>query len=103
MTKYDVYDSYDCIVRGNFPSFKSAIKFKMANNRMDWKIVKREYKQSTEKQKRTVSYIEQKLDIKFDGNIEDFYEVSDFIGDYLDEAKSLYRDACESYYSNFYY
>ena len=75
----------------------------MANNRMDWKIVKREYKQSTEKQKRTVSYIEQTLDIKFDGNIEDFYEVSDFIGDYLDEAKSLYQDACESYYSNFDY
>ena len=46
MTKYDIYDSYNYIVRGNFPSFKSAIKFKMANNRMDWKIVKREYKQS---------------------------------------------------------
>lgn len=103
MVKYDIYDSYDHIVRGDFPSFKSAIKFKIANNRLDWKIIKRDYRQSTKKQKNTIAFIEQMLNIEFKGNIEDFYEVSDFIYNYLDDAKSNYQDACESYYSNFDY
>ena len=38
-------------------------------------------KKSSEKQKNTVQFIENWCSITFEGNINDFYEVSDFISD----------------------
>lgn len=36
--KYCVYDSYNHIVRGGFPTWKAAYIFKITMNRLDWKI-----------------------------------------------------------------
>lgn len=56
-------------------------------------------KKSTKKQKNTVHFIESWCDITFEGNINDFFEVSDFISDYLDIAKEVALDAITSYTS----
>ena len=43
--------------------------------------------------------VEEWCDITFEGNINDFYEVSDFLADYLDTAKEIAEDAAASYWS----
>ena len=42
-------------------------------------------------------------DCSFDGNIDDFNEVSAFLNENLDDAKARAEDAVSSYYSNFDY
>ena len=51
---------------------------------------------TTNKQKAAVHFCEQWLDITFEGNIEDKYQVSMFLSEYLQEAKDLYNEIrCE--------
>ena len=51
---------------------------------------------TTNKQKAAVHFCEQWLDITFEGNIEDKYQVSNFLSEYLQEAKDLYNEIrCE--------
>ena len=51
---------------------------------------------TTNKQKAAVQFCEQWLDITFEGNIEDKYQVSMFLSEYLQEAKDLYNEIrCE--------
>lgn len=51
---------------------------------------------TTDKQKAAVHFCEQWLNITFEGNINDFQQVSYFLSIYLDEAKSLYNEVrCE--------
>ena len=51
---------------------------------------------TTDRQKATVQFCEQWLDITFEGNIEDKYQVSIFLSEYLQEAKDLYNEIrCE--------
>lgn len=51
---------------------------------------------TTNKQKAAVQFCEQWLNITFEGNINDFQQVSYFLSIYLDEAKSLYNEVrCE--------
>ena len=51
---------------------------------------------TTNKQKAAVQFCEQWLDITFEGNIEDKYQVSIFLSEYLQEAKDLYNEIrCE--------
>ena len=51
---------------------------------------------TTNKQKAAVHFCEQWLNITFEGNINDFQQVSYFLSIYLDEAKSLYNEVrCE--------
>lgn len=51
---------------------------------------------TTNKQKEAVHFCEQWLNITFEGNINDFQQVSYFLSIYLDEAKSLYNEVrCE--------
>lgn len=51
---------------------------------------------TTNKQKAAVHFCEQWLNITFEGNINDFQQVSYFLSIYLDEAKSLYDEVrCE--------
>ena len=45
------------------------------------------HKQSTKRQREAVKYTEAWLQIKFNGNINNFYECSAFLETYLDEAK----------------
>ena len=51
---------------------------------------------STERQRAAVHFCEQWLNITFEGNINDRWQVSVFLGEYLQEAKDLYDELrCE--------
>lgn len=51
---------------------------------------------TTNKQKAAVQFCEQWLDITFEGDIENKYQVSIFLSEYLQEAKDLYNEIrCE--------
>ena len=55
---------------------------------------------TTNKQKAAVHFCEQWLDVTFDGDINNFKQVSYFLSIYLDDAKQLYdeiRGEYESY------
>ena len=51
---------------------------------------------TTERQKSAVHFCEKWLHISFDGDINDRTQVSDFLAEYLDDAKNLYEEIrCE--------
>ena len=51
---------------------------------------------TTNRQRAAVHFCEQWLNITFEGNIEDKYQVSIFLSEYLQEAKDLYNEIrCE--------
>ena len=51
---------------------------------------------TTNRQRAAVHFCEQWLNITFEGNIEDKYQVSIFLGEYLQDAKNLYNEVrCE--------
>lgn len=54
---------------------------------------------TTKRQKEAVHFCEEWLDISFEGDINNFNQVSNFLSMYLDSAKSTFNDAVESYYS----
>ena len=54
---------------------------------------------TTKRQKAAVNFCEEWLDISFEGDINDFNQVSNFLSIHLDHAKSNFRDAAESYNS----
>jgi hypothetical protein len=57
----------------------------------------------TDKQKNAVHFCEEWLHISFEGNINSKQDVSDFLSEYLDEAKCLYmeiRYEYETYLNN---
>lgn len=54
---------------------------------------------TTKRQKEAVYFCEEWLDISFEGDINNFNQVSNFLSMYLDSAKSTFNDAVESYYS----
>ena len=51
---------------------------------------------TTGKQKAAVHFCEQWLNVTFNGDIDNFQQVSNFLSEYLEEAKSTYDEiACE--------
>ena len=51
---------------------------------------------TTKRQRAAVHFCEQWLNITFEGNIEDKYQVSIFLGEYLQDSKNLYNEVrCE--------
>lgn len=55
------------------------------------------------KQKKAVQFCEMWLKIKFNGDINNFNQVHQFLSIYLDDAKITAEDAISSYYSHFDY
>ena len=47
---------------------------------------------ATDRQKAAIHFCEQWLNITFEGNINNRFEVSIFLGEYLQEAKNLYDE-----------
>ena len=47
---------------------------------------------TTDRQKAAIHFCEQWLNITFEGNINNRFEVSIFLGEYLQEAKNLYDE-----------
>lgn len=76
-----------------------ALQYAAGVGRPDWSVkeVRKEHiRKSTERQRSAVHFCEQFLHVKFDGNLNDFYDVSEFLSEYLDDAKNLYDEiACE--------
>ena len=51
---------------------------------------------ATPRQKAAIKFCEEWLDIEFTGNIDDKFQVSEFLSEYLQEAKDLYNElVCE--------
>lgn len=102
MKKYIVYDTTDSPVSTPFNTYKDAETYKIIHGRPDW-IIKLTHthieRKSTEKQRKAILFIEKWCHVTFEGDINDFYEVSDFLADYLDTAKEVVEDTVASYYS----
>lgn len=102
MKKYIVYDTTGNPVGVPFNTWEDAETYKMIYGRPDWIIrlsIIRIDRKSTERQRRAVSFVEEWCNISFEGNIDNFYEVSDFLADYLDIAKEIAEDATSAYWS----
>ena len=101
MKKYTIYDSTGTIV-ATLTTMRDALDFKHIRGNNTWiiKVIEPlKNKQSTERQKSAVKFVEEWLNITFTGNINDFYEVSDFLSEYLDEAKQMYDEVYNEYTS----
>ena len=102
MKKYIAYDATGNPVGVPFNTWEDAETYKMIYGRPDWIVrlsIIRIDRKSTERQRRAVSFVEEWCNISFEGNIDDFYEVSDFLADYLDTAKEIAEDATSAYWS----
>lgn len=105
--KYIVYDTTNRPVGVPFNSYEDAATYKIIYGRQDWKIVtinqsdilRQQKRVSTQRQRAAVKYCCAWLEIEFDGDINNFYDCSDFLSEYLDSAKDkedLVRElACE--------
>ena len=95
--KFAVIDNTNHLVRC-FDSYQLADNFRSMNGRLDWLIVSYypSNNKSTIKQVAAVHFCEQWLNVTFDGDINNFQQVSNFLSEYLEEAKSTYDEiACE--------
>lgn len=100
--KYIVYDTTGHPVGVPFNKYEDAATYKCIYGRQDWTIKRIDTrrlsgnKKSTDRQKAAIHFCESWLQIKFTGNINDFYEVSDFLSEYLELAKDQYTEIkCE--------
>ena len=101
MKKYTIYDSTGTIV-ATLTTMRDALDFKHIRGNNTWTIKIIEplrNRQSTARQKGAVKFVEEWLNITFTGNINDFYEVSNFLSEYLDEAKQMYDEVYNEYTS----
>ena len=101
MKKYTIYDSTGTIV-ATLTTMRDALDFKHIRGNNTWTIKIIEplrNRQSTARQKGAIKFVEEWLNITFTGNINDFYEVSDFLSEYLDEAKQMYDEVYNEYTS----
>ena len=106
MKRYIVFDKTGNKVGIPFTSYKDAEEYKIIFGRPDWTVELVDFrinKRSTARQRAAIHFCEDWLDIQFTGNIEDFYDCSEFLSEYLDSAKEVSFDAESSYYSNFQY
>ena len=98
MKKYKICDSTGTQV-AILTTMRDALDFKHIRGNNNWTIKILEplkNKQSTARQRAAVKFVEEWLDITFNGDINNFYEVSDFLSEYLDEAKQMYDEIyCE--------
>lgn len=102
MKKYIVYDTTGNPVGVPFNTWEEAEIYKTVYGRFDWIIEQVSIhigRKSTERQRNAVSFVEEWCDITFEGDINNFYEVSDFLADHLDIAKEIAADATASYWS----
>ena len=102
---FSVYDSYGNWL-ATFRDYQAAYTFIISRQRYDWKI---KQKQVTERQKKAVVFIEEILDIDFKGDINNYRQVSDFLSEYLENAKELYAynnsiilENCDILYKDYY-
>ena len=100
--KYVVYDTTGNPVGVPFKTIREAEEYKAFNRRFDWTVRRVDiniWRESTPKQRGALTFCEGVLGIQFEGNRYDFYDVSDFLSEYLEEAKQVARELTCSYSS----
>ena len=100
--KYVVYDTTGNPVGMPFKTIREAEEYKAFNRRFDWTVRLVDiniWRESTPKQRGALTFCEGVLGIQFEGNRYDFYDVSDFLSEYLEEAKQVARELTCSYSS----
>ena len=100
--KYVVYDTTGNPVGVPFKTIREAEEYKAFNRRFDWTVRLVDiniWRESTPKQRGALTFCEGVLGIQFEGNRYDFYDVSDFLSEYLEEAKQVARELTCSYLS----
>ena len=100
--KYVVYDTTGNPVGVPFKTIREAEEYKAFNRRFDWTVRLIDiniWRESTPKQRGALTFCESVLGIQFEGNRYDFYDVSDFLSEYLEEAKQVARELTCSYSS----
>ena len=100
--KYIVYDTTGNPVGVPFKTIREAEEYKAFNRRFDWTVRLVDiniWRESTPKQRGALTFCECVLGIQFEGNRYDFYDVSDFLSEYLEEAKQVARELTCSYSS----
>ena len=100
--KYVVYDATGNPVGVPFKTIREAEEYKAFNRRFDWTVRLIDiniWRESTPKQRGALTFCEGVLGIQFEGNRYDFYDVSDFLSEYLEEAKQVARELTCSYSS----
>ena len=100
--KYVVYDTTSNPVGVPFKTIREAEEYKAFNRRFDWTVRLIDiniWRESTPKQRGALTFCEGVLGIQFEGNRYDFYDVSDFLSEYLEEAKQVARELTCSYSS----
>ena len=100
--KYVVYDTTGNPVGIPFKTIREAEEYKAFNRRFDWTVRQVDiniWRESTPKQRGALTFCEGVLGIQFEGNRYDFYDVSDFLSEYLEEAKQVARELTCSYSS----
>ena len=96
MSKFKLFDNQGQPLPWVFNTRLKAQQFAAGYGRPDWIALEVILKKSTEKQQSAVKFCEEMLNVDFEGNIEDFYDVSEFLSEYLDDAKQLYEElSCE--------
>ena len=93
--KYVVYDTTGNPVGVPFKTIREAEEYKAFNRRFDWTVRLIDiniWRESTPKQRGALTFCEGVLGIQFEGNRYDFYDVSDFLSEYLEEAKQVARE-----------
>ena len=101
--KYVVYDTTGNPVGVPFKTIREAEEYKAINRRFDWTVRLIDiniWRESTPKQRGALTFCEGVLGIQFEGNRYDFYDVSDFLSEYLEEAKQVARELTWSYASD---
>ena len=104
--KYVVYDTTGNPVGIPFKTIREAEEYKAFNRRFDWTVRLVDiniWRESTPKQRSALTFCEGVLDIQFEGNRYDFSDVSDFLSEYLEEAKQVARELTCSYSSYMWY
>lgn len=97
---YRILDSKKSVV-AVFKHYKDALQFAFESDK-DYTIQrfnKEPNRKPTQKMLRTVLFIESVLNIKCESD--EYYEISNFIAEYLDSAKIIWEEAMSSYDDNF--
>ncbi len=90
-----VIDNTNHVIR-IFKTFTEADKFRISRSRFDWIIKEYSDYKSTSKQQSAVKFCENILNIEFTGNINSGKDCSDFLSEFLEQAKQFYSELkCE--------
>lgn len=96
-----VIDNTNHVVR-YFKTYKESDCFRISNGRLDWCIVSYHHAdyRSSQKQQSTVRWTAHILGIKFTGNINSGLSCSEFLSQYLEQAKQFYSEIKSGYESD---